>query len=564
MDRQNSVLNFFIKHIVLIILVVFVGLGGFWRFYQLDQSPPSLNWDEAALGYNSYLISHTMKDEFGVVLPIATRSFNDYKATGSVYLMIPFLWIFGMNEVGVRALSVFAGTVQILLAFFIAWKTFHSKRTSLMAALFVSIAPYGIFFSRTMFEANVATTLFSLGYLFFLYWDKTIQFLRYKIHLFRFLSVFFFIASMYTYHSFKILVPLVFIAFVLLSKRSLRELVLRGKQLMVWMVLLLIPMGILTLQGNSATRFQYTNILLHWPFSVINHLQNIGNPDIFSQITQFAPIYFLIIEVVGRYIAHFTPMDLFVRLSLENPVFIPANANLLPFEVIFWGIGLIALLKNAKKYSHFMVIVLLSPIPAIINWEWFYAARIIQLFFFYCIIMGYGVDLATSYLQKYYKNLLAKRIVSLVFVGIVATYCIWSGWYVFDSIMVLMPKFYAGNWQPGYKETVPVVGKLADQYDQVIVDTPHAEQYIFVLFYQAYPANKYFQDIDFTKIAPGQRTYFDFGKYHFRLIFWPEDRKLKKTLFLGTTSNLPEQDIKSQKNARILQDSGLLRVVSLD
>ena len=51
-------------------LILILALAAFLRFYKIGQVPPSLNWDEVAIGYNAYSILKTGKDEWGVPFPL--------------------------------------------------------------------------------------------------------------------------------------------------------------------------------------------------------------------------------------------------------------------------------------------------------------------------------------------------------------------------------------------------------------------------------------------------------------------------------------------------------------
>jgi len=47
------------------ILLIFILLLAFLlRFWQLGYNPPSLDWDEASLGYNAYSLLINCKDEY--------------------------------------------------------------------------------------------------------------------------------------------------------------------------------------------------------------------------------------------------------------------------------------------------------------------------------------------------------------------------------------------------------------------------------------------------------------------------------------------------------------------
>lgn len=552
---------------VYLLLIAILIVGGLLRFTGLDKSPPSLNWDEAAIGYNGYSLSRTLRDEYGKFLPIFSRSFDDYKPALPMYLTIPSIYIFGLNEVGVRMPSALAGFLQIIIIFIISRKIFSSNKVALYSALVLATAPFSVFFSRSMFESNVATLFFLLGVAFFLYREKS-----WTIYL----SILFLILSTYTYHSYKVLVPVVFItAFVgfKVYKYPYSFFKKYFKYIFLGLVLF-VPQIYLLFVGTGAARFKNTNILLHWPFSTIGGIYETGIRGILPELTTYLGGYFLMWEIVGRYLGHFSPVNLFVRLSIENPLLIPANSNFFAFQMVFWLIGLVVLFLNINKYRVFVVLLLLSPIPSIINWNWFYSVRVIQLLILHCIVIGLGLAQVDDYFRSKILHIRPIKYVKFAMMrmftfGIVVIMLV-SSLYLFDSLMVLIPKFYSGNWQPGFRESMPVITEMASDYNQIIIESPHGQPYIFTLFYSKYPPEKYLAEVDMERLSKEPRDFYEFGKYRFRKIYWPEDRWLNKTLFMGTTMSLPESDIKEIKNARIIKDikdldgNTLVRIVALD
>src|SRR5947208_1068171 len=81
------------------------------RFFQLGVNPPSLDWDEASMGYNAYSILKTGADEYGNALPLSFRSFDDYKPPVYIYLTVPAIAIFGLNEFAVRLPAAVIGVI---------------------------------------------------------------------------------------------------------------------------------------------------------------------------------------------------------------------------------------------------------------------------------------------------------------------------------------------------------------------------------------------------------------------------------------------------------------------
>src|SRR3990167_6882179 len=144
--------NKLISFMLLLIIVLGAGLRLFW----LDKSPPSLNWDEAALGYNAFSILKTGKDEFAKKLPLSLRSFDDFKPAIYSYTAIPFIKYLGLNTTSVRLPSIISGTIIVLLAYLFARHFFKNHKVALLASFLVAIEPWSVHFSRVAFEANLA------------------------------------------------------------------------------------------------------------------------------------------------------------------------------------------------------------------------------------------------------------------------------------------------------------------------------------------------------------------------------------------------------------------------
>lgn len=159
------------KNILLLIAVVILGLG--LRAFGLGSIPASLNRDEAALGYNAFLLSETGKDEWQQSWPVALESFGDFKLIGYPVFVIPFIKVFGLHDWVVKMPSVLAGTFLIVITYAWAKKLSENESTALVASLAIAIAPVFGFYSRIAFEANVALSLVTASiWLFFFPFSK--------------------------------------------------------------------------------------------------------------------------------------------------------------------------------------------------------------------------------------------------------------------------------------------------------------------------------------------------------------------------------------------------------
>jgi 4-amino-4-deoxy-L-arabinose transferase-like glycosyltransferase len=199
-------------------LLLILLLASVLRIFQLGKNPPSLDWDEASLGYNAYSILKTGNDEYGNHLPFSIRSFNDYKPPLYTYTTIPFIAIFGLNEFSVRLSSAIAGTIAVLAIYFIAVEIEpkkHSLSLAQISSLLLAISPWHLQFSRGAFEANLALTCFLTSVAAFLKWKN-----NKKVFLLL-ISATFAVASLYAYHSTKIVVPVFFVVLGLVNYKTI-------------------------------------------------------------------------------------------------------------------------------------------------------------------------------------------------------------------------------------------------------------------------------------------------------------------------------------------------------
>jgi len=269
-----------------ILLILIIGFGAFLRFFSLSASPPSLNWDEAALGYNAYSLMQTGKDEYGKYFPVFTRSFDEYKAAIPAYMMIPAIKIFGLNEIGVRFTTALLGTILIFLIYYLTMQVFKRDWAALASAWAFAIEPWAVHFSRTNHEAMAALFFLLLGLVLFLRSREVKRFLP--------VSLILFLLSMYTYNSNKIIIP-IFLAFLYIINRKF----LHHKYLLLAIsALFLIPFSILALKGEAFARTQSTNIFVLWG----------------SGHTSFpGSLYYFGWDIISRYLSYASPYNLFVR-----------------------------------------------------------------------------------------------------------------------------------------------------------------------------------------------------------------------------------------------------------
>ena len=117
---------------------------------------PSLNPDEAALGYNAYSLLKTGLDEHGVPWPIHFKSFGDYKPGGYVYLSLPFIKIFGLTPLAIRLPNLIFSVLTIFILYRLVLILTLDFRLSLLSSFVLTLSPWHIHFSRGAWESNTA------------------------------------------------------------------------------------------------------------------------------------------------------------------------------------------------------------------------------------------------------------------------------------------------------------------------------------------------------------------------------------------------------------------------
>ncbi len=187
-----------------------LGIALILRLVLVPEFPAGFNADEASFGYDAYSILKTGKDQWGSFLPIALKSFGDYKSPLYSYLTIPFVGVFGLNAFSVRIVSVLIGTFSVFAAYLLTRRLTKSENIGLVAAALVAVNPWSVMISRGAVEANLITFFLPMGIYLFL--QK-----KYS------LSAFFLGLNLFSYHASKIITPLVILGLIFVYWRDISK-----------------------------------------------------------------------------------------------------------------------------------------------------------------------------------------------------------------------------------------------------------------------------------------------------------------------------------------------------
>ena len=142
------------------------------RIYRLNNL--SLFGDEIDVGYQAFSLSQTGRDYKGNFLPFYLQSLAESRAPLLIYTVVPFVSLFGLNQVGVRLAPVLFGVLSIYLIYKLVLSMSQSKPLSLASAAVLSLMPWHFHYSRAAFEVTLLISLILAGtYFFYLFINNT-------------------------------------------------------------------------------------------------------------------------------------------------------------------------------------------------------------------------------------------------------------------------------------------------------------------------------------------------------------------------------------------------------
>ena len=484
------------KKIIIVFFASILILAAFVRFYKLNSAPPSISWDEAAVGYNAWTILHWGKDEWGKTLPTTFKSFEDDKHPVHIYLTVPTVAILGLNEIGVRASSALFGLLNVVIIFFLAKKIFGNNWAGLIASFILAISPYNIHFSRFNHELNFALFFFMSGLYFLL---KGIEKKNWLIILgFASLGL-----DLLTYHSAKVVVPPILLLTIALYFKDL------------------VKVKKYFLGGILAFSFFVGVILINPALLGGARLNQTSSPQ--ERTAQ---------AITRKYLSHFSYNFLFVKGD-ANPRLSSQTGTFYMIDIVFLAIGIIALVwglfKSKKEYLIVLAWALLAPIPAAITSEAPHAARAMFMTGSWHLIATLGVYA----LINTFKNKYLKKTISLVVVGVLGL----SLYKYMQNYFVNYSPRYAIEWQYGMKQIVEYV-KVHPEYDEVYMTAERQEPYIFYLFYLKTPLPSYLKTVKYNKtLSRPANTVAGYSKFHFGLWDPIESQPIPHVLYVVTPSD---------------------------
>ncbi len=515
------------KNIGLILIFL---LAVILRFWQLGQNPPSLNWDEVSIGYNAYSILQTGKDEYGNFLPLTFRSLDDYKQPVYPYLTVISEYFFGITPFAVRLPSALLGSLTVIVLYFLVKELINSKRIALLSAFFLCILPWHIQFSRVAIEANIGLFFLTLGILIFLMSFKQKSWLLP-------LSVIFLTLSMYSYLSFRVVVPLIGLSlFTVYYKKIVR------KKFSFFLTIAIVGLACSFLLAdvffqNGLTRFKGSSVFDHFP-EKYEQVRNEMNYDaklkinLLRRVLHDSPIATSLDLMQRGYLTHFSTDFLFFYLDQKHH-HAPGVGLLYLWMLPFIPLGIYVLFtKNKKAVIILAAWTLISPLPASITWDIPHAIRSIAMLIPLQIFTAAGVVGFFNYIFR------KKLTFSLLTLSIFVFFILFGTITFLHQYFIHLPHEKSENWVYGREELAKYLYEHKKDYRKAIVSTRLEWPYIFLLFYSAYDPKKYLASGGTISGGWGEEGN-SYDAYEFHKFDFNRDKAIGNILYVGQPDEFP-------------------------
>jgi len=464
------------SRIVPALFVIFLIIGVFIRIWKLDKVPIELFGDELDVGLQAYSVLTTGKDYLGNKLPILFHSFSEYRLPMQLYLDVPFIKLFGLNEIGVRSVSVLMGFLSLVLFYFLVKELFSGK-LAIIATLFLMISPWHINFSRQANDAGILLPFIIGGTLFFIKGLKNYRYL--------YLSAIFFSLSVYAYAIATLFTPLFVIALMVIFRKEIIKYSYH-KLFFVGLVgiIILIPYLNFTLKGLTRERFSYISAI-----SEDRLISEVVDKRRWSQSLQTRFFYnkkTVAIEIVMKnYLRAISPTFLFSEGDPNMRQGIEGFGQMYHYEIVLVFLGIVFALtklsKNEQKKNYLLAILfwlLFAPIPSALTRDGgYHSSRLILTLPPLIIIsaMGFKVLINTMWNKK-------GRILLVIFIGVMLL----DISRFLHRYFVIWPNESWRFWQSGYKTTLSYVKQVDGDYEKILFNNTYEPMLPRFLFYYNY------------------------------------------------------------------------------
>ncbi|QQS38644.1 glycosyltransferase family 39 protein [Candidatus Woesebacteria bacterium] len=471
------------KNMTLLSIVVFSILV---RFVAIDNTPPSLNWDEVSHGYNAYSLLSSGYDEWGKKMPTIFRAYGDYKLPVYIYVTALSEKLFGVNTLAVRLPSMLAGVGLVIVSYFLTHTLFQNeiaskerlKNLSLLTAFLVAIEPWTLFLSRAAFEANLA--------LFFITFATYLLISAEKKYMNLVWSAVFFGLAVWTYNSARIFVPLFVVILVLGYRLEIAGIYLRNVHLVKFsfIILFFFTASMFAQLVNPAGQARYSKVEIvdEGAIAQIDELRNSSPYSPFIARALHNKGTFFIKKAASNWTSHFKGDYLFTDGGSQYQFSVPKHGLLYIINAIFLVIGVFALLRLKNRVGNIILFwFFVGPIASSITREAPHVLRSSTMLPSPMIITAFGYLTFMNFVNKGKRITLKNMawIITPIYIFLI----ILSAENYLHGYFTSYRSNYSWSWQYGYQQVVQYTKQYYYDYDKIIVTKKYGEPHEFFLFY---------------------------------------------------------------------------------
>jgi len=532
-DDTNKTLN---NRVVVLTLIIISLISFFLTVINFRiPSPPAFNADEAAFGYNAYSLLKTGRDEYGTFLPLRLKSFGDNKMPLYSYLSIPFMAIMGLNEASARALNAFLSLLFPLLIYLLTKELFKKESYGIASALLVSLSLGLHIVTRQAHEAYLAVFLTTIS-LYLL-----IRFLK-KQTISRgiFLSLFLFF-MLFSYQSGRLFAGLFLIAAYIFSVQQKKI----KKHAPIFLLIILI-IGLFSISD-----------IIYKP-ERLKSLFFFSNPGTQLKVQElkteggirylYNPILIGLRDMTFEHMNYFSPQFLIQNGDINDRFGYKGMGLITPIEYLCFIIGVYFLFKKKEEWRFVLIFVLFfSPLSASLSWATSSLTRSLFLLIPISILAGYGAVLIVEEIKKQKRGILI-----CILLGGLYAYFFTMQW---DFYLFHYPKRLVTihAWQSGYKEVNEYIKQNYSSTTHFYITRDIGMPYIFTLFYQQYPPEKYQKEAYLS--APDEYGFGQVGKFDKFIFEFKDPAQLKKNeVTIGSRDNF--QGLKQEYETLVIAPQG--------
>ena len=374
-------------------LLLVLCLGLFLRITGVETVPSGMSHDELDMVNNGYAIIQTGNDLFGERLPLTTG--------GTGLVVAPAIiagigaTIFGLTPLGVRILPVLLGTINIYLVYKIAYLLTGSKRSGILSALLLAISPWGIHFSRMMYDPPIAFFFMLFGIERFLSAEQKSTYM---------LATVFLGLGLISYYGFLFVIPpLLILLFCYRSKDLVKMRTTSFWIVAISMIFVATLVLMISRQGHNDLSGARRSEIIFSQQSRISNTVDLARQQTLNSLMDRLFINkstVIFTETMGNYLSAFNPEILFSFGEASEILSLRQWGFLYLLDLPLIIIGGYQLYKKRRKEALLLFgFVIISPFTVAIS-DRTYVARAALLFPTLLVFAGYGAYKVLSGLSK--------------------------------------------------------------------------------------------------------------------------------------------------------------------